>query len=122
MTGDLEGSKKGFGTMKNYLIEDSYLYDVAYKWVTTKDSTYTPKHTLNSPPFTEEKVSDFVSYGDNIFSCNIYFVKHMHLTSRDMDVDDVMNSTFFFMNYDDTEDGEDNPQWVIIDIQETLSE
>ena len=122
MTGDLSGSKKGFDTMKEYLIYNSYLYDVAYKWVTTKDSTYVPKHTLNTPPFTEEKVSGFVSYGDNMFSCNVYFVKHMHLTSRNMDVDDVMNSTFFFLNYDDTEDGEDNPKWVIIDIQENLSE
>ena len=38
------------------------------------------------------------------------------------DVDDVLNSTFYFMNYDDTEDGVDNPHWVIIDIQENLSE
>jgi len=122
MTGDLEGNKKGFGTMKKYLIEGSYLYNVAYKWITSADSTYTPRHTFKNPPFTEEKVSNFVSYGDNIFSCDIYFVKHMHLTSYNMDVDDVMNSTFFFLNYDDTEDGKDNPHWVIIDIQENLSE
>lgn len=122
MTGDLEGSKKGFGTMKQYFIQDSYLYDVAYKWVTNKDSTYTPKHSLKNPPFTEEKVSNFVSYGDQVFSCSIYFVKHMYLTSYKMDVDDTMNSTFYFMKYDDTEDGKDNPRWVIIDIQENISE
>ena len=57
-----------------------------------------------------------------MFSCDIYFIKHMYLTSYKMDVDDVMNSTFYFMNYDDTEDGKDNPHWVIIDIQENLSE
>lgn len=122
MTGDLEGSKKGFGTMKKYLIEDSYLYNVAYKWINSADSTYTPRHTFKNPPFTEEKVSNFVSYGDTMFSCDIYFIKHMYLTSYKMDVDDVMNSTFYFMNYDDTEDGKDNPHWVIIDIQENLSE
>ena len=122
MTGDLAGGRKGFDTMKQYLIKNSYLYNIAYKWVTTADGTYTPRHTLNTPPFTEEKVSNYISYGDNIFSCNIYFIKQMHLTSHDMDVEDVMNSTFFFMKYDDTGDGIDNPHWVITDIQENLSE
>lgn len=122
MTRDLKGSNKGFGTMKQYFIEDSYLYETAYKWITSVDSSYTPRHTYKNPPFTEENVSNFVSYGDNIFSCDIYFVKHMHLTSYNMDVDDILNSTFYFMNYDETEDGKDNPHWVIIDIQENLSE
>lgn len=122
MTRDLEGSNRGFGTMKKYFIEDSYLYQMAYKWINSADSSYTPKHTYKNPPFTGEKVSNFISYGDNIFSCDIYLVKQMHLTSYKMDVEDVLNSTFYFMNYDDTEDGTDNPQWVIIDIQENLSE
>lgn len=122
MTRDLEGSNRGFGTMKKYFIEDSYLYQMAYKWINSADSSYTPKHTYKKPPFSGETVNNFISYGDDIFSCDIYLVKHMHLTSFKMDVDDVLNSTFYFLNYDDTEDGEDNPHWVIIDIQENLSE
>ena len=123
MTNDLEGSQKGFGTMKQYLIKGSYLYDVAYKWVTNIDITFTFSHVLKNPPFTEEKVSDFVSYGDNLFSCDIYFVKHMEdLKDRNEgEIEDVMNSTFYFMNYDETEDGVDNPHWVILDITEILS-
>jgi len=123
MTKDLEGSQKGFGTMKKYLIKDSYLYDVAYKWVTNIDITFVFGHVLKNPPFTDEKVTNFISYGDNMFSCDIYFVKHMEdLKDRNEgEIEDVMNSTFYFMNYDETEDGVDNPHWVILDITEILS-
>jgi len=122
MTDDLEGSQHGFGTMKKYLIKDSYLYNVAYKWVTNIDITFTATHVLDNPPFSEERVSNYVSYGDNLFSCDIYFVKHMDLVSRGLKVTDITNSTFFFMYYDETDDGKDNAHWVILDIQENLSE
>jgi hypothetical protein len=124
MTTDLEGSQKGFGTMKKYLIKNSYLYDVAYKWVTNIDITFVFGHVLKNPPFTDEKVTNFISYGDNMFSCDIYFVKHMKdLKDRNEgEIEDVMNSTFYFMNYDETADGVDNPHWVILDITEILSD
>lgn len=124
MTNDLEGSQKGFGTIKEYLVTDSYLYNVAYKWVTNIDITFTFAHVLKNPPFTEERVSNFVSYGENLFSCDVYFVKHMEdLKDRNEgEIEDVMNSTFYFMYYDETDDGVDNPRWVILDIREILSE
>ena len=109
--------------MKQYLIKGSYLYNVAYKWVTNIDITFTFSHVLKNPPFTDEKVSNFVSYGENLFSCDIYFIKHMEdLQDRsDEEIKDVMNSTFYFMNYDETKDEVDNPHWVILDITEVLS-
>lgn len=122
MTNDLQGTQKGFGTMKEYLITDSYLYNVAYKWVTNIDSTFTADHVLDNPPFSDEKVTNYVSYGEHLFSCDISFVKHMDLASRNMKVTDEMNSRFYFMYYDETDDGKDNPRWVILDIQEILSE
>lgn len=124
MTNDLPGPQKGFGTMKNYLITDSYLYNVAYKWVTSIDITFTFSHTLMDPPFTQERISNFISYGDNLFSCDIYFVKHMkdRKDRNEGGISDVMNSTFYFLYYDETEDGVDNPRWVIVDIREILSE
>ena len=81
-------------------------------------------HVLKNPPFTEERVSNFVSYGENLFSCDIYFIKHMDdLQDRNEgEIEDVMNSTFYFMKYDATKDGIDNPRWVILDIREILSE
>ncbi len=123
MTKDLQGSQNGFGTMKKYLIKNSYLYDVAYKWATNIDITFIFAHVLKNPPFTDEKVSNFISYGDTLFSCDIYFVKHMEDTKDryEGEIEDIMNSTFYFMNYDETEDGVDNPKWVVLDIKEIIS-
>lgn len=79
-------------------------------------------HVLENPPFTEEKVTNYISYGDNVFSCDVSFVKHMYLTEKRMQVTDEMNSTFYFMYYDETDDGIDNAHWVILDIQEIVAE
>lgn len=125
MTDDLEGSQNGFSTMKQYLIKDSYLYNVAYKWATGIDITFTFSHVFENPPFTDEKVSNYVSYGENVFACDIYFVKHMKDTvgrNGDEKITDILNSTFYFMYYDETNDGKDNPHWVILDKQDILSE
>lgn len=122
MTNDLQGSQKGFGTIKKYLIPDSYLYNVAYKWVTNVDITFVSSHVLDNPPFSGEQVTNYVDYGNHLFSCDISFLKHMDLQSRNMTVTDEMNSTFYFMYYDETEEGTGDAHWVIVDIQEILSE
>ena len=121
MTDDLTGAQHGFPTMSKYLIKNSYLYKVAYKWATSIDITFTSNHTLKTPPFTDEKITNFVSYGDNVYSCDISFKKHMYLVRTGETVIDEMNSTFYFMLYDGTNDGKDNPTWVILDIREIIS-
>lgn len=121
MTDDLTGTQHGFPTMSKYLIKDSYLYKVAYKWATSIDITFTSNHTLKTPPFTDEKITNFVSYGNNVYSCDISFKKHMYLVRTGETVIDETNSTFYFMLYDGTKDGKDNPTWVILDIREIIS-
>ena len=124
-TSDLKGSQNGFGTVKQYFIKDSYFYNVAYAYANGIDITFMFSHSFDNPPYTEEQVSNYVSYGDNLFSCDVHFVKHMKDSkdrSGDEKITDIMNSTFYFMNYDETDDGKDNPRWVILDIQEILSE
>ncbi len=120
MSKDLKGGQRGFGTMKEYLVEGSYLYDVAYKWAYGIDITYTANHILDNPPFTEEQVTNYVDYGNGLFSCDISFVKHMYLTSQKMHVTDVTNSTFYFM-YLQNPDKTDG-RWVIVDIQKIIEE
>ena len=120
MSKDLTGGKRGFDTIKKHLIDGSYLYDVAYSWAYGIDITYTADHVLENPPFTEEKISNYVDYGNGLFSCDIYFVKHMYLTKKYMHVTDVTNSTFYFM-YLQNEDKTDG-RWVIVDIQEIIAE
>lgn len=121
MTDDLDGSQHGFATMKKYLIKDSYLYKVAYRWATSIDITFTSNHILEDPAFTDVKIGNYINYGNNVFSCDISFKKHMFLVKTKEQVIDEMNSTFYFMLYDGTKDGKDNPTWVILDIREIIS-
>lgn len=117
MTNDLKGGTKGYKTINQYLIEDSYLQGVAYKWATGIDITFTSTHTLANTPFIDNEVSDFVSYGDNCFSVRIKFTKHMILTAG-MEIKDKMDSTFYFINI--SEDPA-TPDWRIADIRENVN-
>ena len=124
LTRDLEGSKNGFGTVKQLFITDSYYYNVAYEYATGIDISFMFGHVLENPPYTEEKVSNFVSYGENMFSCDVHFIKHMKdkKDRTEEEITDIMNSTFYFLFYDETNDEVENPRWVVLDIQEIVSE
>ncbi len=117
MTKDLTGANYGYAKINKYLIDDSYLQGVAWKWATGIDITFTSIHTLGNPPFVEESISDFVQFSEDCFSCKIKFKKHMNL-STGMTVMDPMDSTFYFVNV--AEDGED-PIWLIADIRENVN-
>lgn len=108
-----------FSEMSKYLIKDSYQYDVAKKYATGTDIKFISAHTLRTPPFTEETVSNFVWITEDSFSVDISFVKHMVLTVGSR-VDDPMNDRFYFVKYDDTDDGIDNAAWKIAGMKEIV--
>lgn len=118
MTQDLTGSNNGYSQLSPYLIKDSYLQDVAWKWATGIDITFTSSHTLKDPPFQVENVSNYVVYSENCFSCDIRLEKKLVLTRTGEEVDDVINSTFYFVKYDDTDNGKDDPHWALVDYHE----
>lgn len=113
LTKDLSGSNYGFGTLAKYLAEGSYLYDVAWKYANGIDITFTSNHSF--PSFTDEKLSNYIRYTENCFSCDIFFNKHMVLVSGSH-VIDTMNSRFYFVNNGTA----DTPNWVIVDIREII--
>lgn len=115
MTTDLPGTLYGFNTLEKYLIKGSYYYEKANEYARGIDITFMSPHTLDADPFNNVKVDDYVKYSDNCFSCHIYFEKVMHL-NRGYDRTDVMDSTFIFAYYDDSDDGVDNPHWAIVDM------
>lgn len=117
MTQDLVGKTNGYYQISPYLIDGSYLQGVAWKWATGIDITFTSTHTLENPPFCTEKISNFVKYSDDCFSCDILLEKNMHL-STGMTVKDTINSTFYFVRYDDTDNGIDDAHWVFVDYKE----
>ena len=119
MTDDLQGTNNGYSTINKLLIDDSYLQSVAWKWATGIDITFTSLHNLGPVPFLDQEISNYVSYGENCFSCTVKFKKHMLLIGRgNIEVMDPMDSTFYFVNM--AEEGE-APLWLIADIRENVS-
>ncbi len=109
-----------FSQLEPYLIEESYQYQVVLQYATGVDRTFTSAHTLANPAFTDEVVTNYVQIADNCFSVDISFVKHMIL-SYGARVDDPMNDRFYFVKYDDTDDGTDNPTWRIASMKEIVN-
>lgn len=120
MSQDLSGKNNGYGQISPYLIKGSYLQDVAWQWATGKDITFTSNHTLKNPPFQEESISNFVVYSDNCFSCDVRLKKTLVLTRTGEEVEDAAHSTFYFVKYDDTDNGKDDPHWVLVDYRDIL--
>ncbi len=102
MTDDLTGGKHGLDTIKQYLIPGSD-YDVqAEEWAGGVDITFTSPHTLENPAFTNVKVSEYVRYSDDCFSCRISFDKPMFIKSMKKTVVDTTDSIYIFVKYNDT--------------------
>lgn len=110
---------RSFSQLSPYLLRGSYQYEMAYKYAHSIDITFTSIHTLLNPAFTDEAVGNFVRITDNCFSVDIQFVKHMHLDSG-MYVDDAMHDRFYFVYYDDTDNGRDDPAWKLAGIKEIV--
>ncbi len=113
LTQDLNGANYGFNIVASYLDENSYLYDVAWKYANGIDITFTSPHSY--PTFADEKISNYIRYTDSCFSCDVFFNKNMLLNTGTL-VTDTMNSTFFFVNIGTA----DAPKWIITDIKEII--
>lgn len=98
LTNDLGGPEHGFYKLAPYLLEDSYMYDMAYGWTHQVDITFVSEHSLKNPPFTNQKVSNFVFYNDKAFSCEVYLEKNMTLFYGSKV--DVMHDRLYFVYVD----------------------
>ena len=110
-----------FSKIKPYLISGSYQYEVAARYSASTDSKFFSKHTLASPAFTDSAVTNFTWITGDCFSVDIRFVKHMRLYYG-APVDDPMNDRFYFIRYDDTNDGVDNPAWKLAGMKEIIGD
>ena len=119
LTDDLDGGQHGFATLKPYLTKKSSFYDMAYAWATSIDITFVSSHKLKDPAFTNTSVKDFVIYSDKAFSCTVHLEKNMKIANGNDKVD-VMNDRLYFVYYDDTDDGVDNPSWKLIDMKSVV--
>lgn len=114
MSADLRGGNNGFQTLAPHLIKDSEYYKYMWKWVNSIDYTFISDHTLENPVFELEEVSDYIMYAPNCFSCRIKLDKPMHLANGNRYVDKI-DSVFYFVYFDDSDDGVNNPHWAVVD-------
>ena len=102
-----------FRQLSGYLIKGSYQYDIAYKYATGIDITFTSSHVLLDPAFTDVTVDNFVWITDSCFSVDIGFVKHMRLGNGTL-VDDPMRDRFYFVRYEDA--------WKLVGMKEVVDD
>ena len=86
-----------FTEMAKEMDPDSYQYEVAKKYSTSIDKQFFASHTLLSPAFTENKVSNFTQITPDAFSVEVRFIKHMRLNNGGKVVKDAMNDCFYFV-------------------------
>ncbi len=98
LTKDLTGASYGLNTVNEFLVEDSYMSKMAYNWSHGIDITFTSQHRLKTPIFTNEKLSNFMVYDENAFSCDVYLEKNMIV--KNTDKIDIMNDRLYFIKLD----------------------
>ena len=99
LTADLQGYYYGFSTLSQYLIEGTEMYKIAYDWAHGIDITFTSRHRLKNPTFTDEKLSNFVIYSDKAFSVDVSLKKNMIVSNEDRVME--MNDRMYFVYYND---------------------
>lgn len=107
LTNDLSGSYHGYSQMKNYVIEGTDMYKRIYDWAHGIDITFTSKHTLKKPTFTNEKLSNFVIYSDKAFTVDVSLEKNMRVSGEDRIM--KMNDRLSFVYY--------NGGWKLINME-----
>lgn len=98
LTNDLSGSYHGFSQLRTYVIEGTDMYKRIYDWAHGIDITFTSRHTLKNPIFTNEKLSNFVIYSDKAFSVDVTLEKNMKVKGEDRVM--KMNDRLSFVYYD----------------------
>jgi hypothetical protein len=115
LTNDLSGELHGLATVRKYLVRDSYYWNIATDYAKSVDITFVSSHSLPTNCYENVSLTDFTRYSDECYSCHIYFDKRMILGSGKSIVNTI-DSTFYFVYCDDSDDGVDNPHWAIVDM------
>lgn len=111
MTRDLPG--EGLSSMAQYLIKDSPYYEKALIFL-YGDAWMTSAHYTSANVYSDVVVDDYTRYSEDCFSCHIQFEKTMYLYKQNKYATNEIDAVFFFLNYDDTDDGVDNPTWKLV--------
>lgn len=111
-----------FSNLAPSLLKGSSMYSYVRTYANSIDITFTSGHTFADPPFTGESVSNYKRISDHCFSVDISLVKHMILAHNRGTYDDSMNDRFYFVWFDDTDDGVNNPAWKLAGMTEIVND
>ncbi len=87
----------GLNSVTPYLIANTYMYERAYSWSHSIDRTFVSSHRLQNPAFTNTKLSNFIIYNENAFSCEVYLEKNMIVSGKNQI--DKMHDRLYFIYY-----------------------
>lgn len=107
LTNDLPGAAHGLATVQQYLIKDSYYWNLAKQYSVSPDITFISNHTIKNPPYTDLVVDEYIAYSEDCYSCHIKFTKNMLLSNGNSSTDKI-DSTFYFVKMDG--------KWYIADM------
>ena len=119
MSDAIGGADHGYGTIRKYIMNGSYLDTSAYAWATGIDITFLGRLTYDNPPFSKESASNFVTLSDTLFYCDVYFIKSFTVNSTGLHRDDVFSKRMFFYYTDDDNDGVKS--WVIVHMTDIVA-
>lgn len=106
---DLPGCQESTKPIADMFPKDSYYLGLADNYRRQDMWMYSAHY---APVFENEKVSEYIRYSDDLFSCVVYFEKNMLLIKTGQDTKDVTHTRFFYGLLDGS--------WRIVDMQTLL--
>ncbi|MBO4325332.1 MAG: hypothetical protein J5845_08075 [Lachnospiraceae bacterium] len=122
VTRDLSGAQYGLSKMRKRLAKDSFLYQEAARYATSEDITFISDHHFDTPKYTDLSVTDYTEYSDVCYSVHIKFTRNMILNKTGGKRTDGIDSIFFFVFIDDTDNDVIDPHWVIAEEKVYIAE
>lgn len=111
----------GFARVQQFLIKDSYFWNLAKAFAYGPDITFMSNHTFNDPKYSDIVIDNYVEYSEKCYSIHIKFTKNMYLPRTKENATNVFDSTVYFVLYDDPDDPNDSPHWCIADMIATTN-
>ena len=111
---DLGGEKYGLAKIQKRLLKGSFHYEEAKHYANDWDITFISDHVDDKPKYTNVSVSDYTEYSDECYSCRIKFTKNMILVKTKGHKEVNVDSVYYFVYADDTDDNVINPHWCMV--------
>lgn len=103
---DLEGCRASVAPLQGMFPENSYYLKLADNYRNNDMWMYSAHE---APQFEDERVSNYIYYTPEFFSCEVYFKKNMKLTLNGEQRTDITNTRYYYVKVDD--------RWVVADMK-----